>query len=434
MFVLCYSLKKRLLLKRDLIFYSRYLSIFYNKLHRIKGSTNRNKEKKMKNKERNQKKTKKGFIIGGMCLFVVIALSVGGYFIYQELEFKKPIKEEWGEIYYQELKKQKEDKREDDKNKKNTKISFYEIEEKKDPVMVRTYEKEKKNYVDVYYMNDEKLVNRLSFLQPSEVEYLYKIEDKSYHYYIKMTDDAGEHYTTISDSIENMKDKKDQKEGFSYTTYDFKDGEEESVTDINGNSISISKFDKQFIKVEDKNKSIEYNLEDSDKKIKEVVTSSIANYQTQEEILDKVVKKVEKQLQEVLQKIEEMNKAQEEVEKKKEEELQKQKEEEAKKGLNLDGVTVKYGTYTGIDGAMGQTLVINSNQTATLSGANFGNGKTSENYTFKIEKHDFAQDISSSHVKTAIVFYNNGSVAFAVYPYNNLLSDGGISAYQYQGD
>ena len=104
----------------------------------------------MKNKERNQKKTKKGFIIGGMCLLVVIALSVGGYFIYQELEFKKPIKEEWGEIYYQELKKQKEDKREDDKNKKNTKISFYEIEEKKDPVMVRTYEKEKKNYVDVY--------------------------------------------------------------------------------------------------------------------------------------------------------------------------------------------------------------------------------------------------------------------------------------------
>lgn len=399
----------------------------------IKGGIN-HKEKDMKKKEKSQKKSNKKVIIIGVCILVAVALSIGGYFLHQELEFRKPIKEDWGEIYYQELKRQKNSKQQTSDDKKNAKINFYELKEEKEPIMVITYEKEKDTYVDIYSIDDQKSVNSLSYSQPSEVEFLYKVEDKSYNYYIKTTDESGKHYATISDSFENMKKKEDQKEGFSYTSYDFKDGEEESVTDVNGNSISISKFDKEFIRIDDKNEGIEYQKDLSDKELKTNITSSISKYETQKDILDKVAKKMEKQLEEVLKKIEDMKKAQEEVAKKEEEEAKKRAEEEAKKGINLDGAMVKYGTYVGIDGATGETLVIRNDQTATLSGVNFADGQTSKNYTYKIEKHDFAQDISSSHIKTAIVFYDNGSVAFAVYLYNNLLSDGGVSAFQYKGN
>ena len=101
--------------------------------------------------------------------------------------------------------------------------------------------------------------------------------------------------------------------------------------------------------------------------------------------------------------------------------------------FKIGDYTVKCGTYKGEDAATGETLIVNSDGTAVLS-ANFGNGIEEVKYTYKIEKHDFAQDISSSpSYEDAIVFYNaDGSKAFGLCSFeNNTLSDGGIGFYRF---
>lgn len=51
-----------------------------------------------------------GFIIG----IILVGLGIGGYYIYQNMELKKPIKEKWGQKYYVYLKDIKKDKKQED--------------------------------------------------------------------------------------------------------------------------------------------------------------------------------------------------------------------------------------------------------------------------------------------------------------------------------
>lgn len=79
--------------------------------------------------------------------------------------------------------------------------------------------------------------------------------------------------------------------------------------------------------------------------------------------------------------------------------------------LKIGDKAIKYGTYTGIDGATGDILVINKDNTATLNGTN---------YTYKVEKYNFAQDSSSDSYKDAIIFLTNtGDTSFALYVSDN---------------
>lgn len=79
--------------------------------------------------------------------------------------------------------------------------------------------------------------------------------------------------------------------------------------------------------------------------------------------------------------------------------------------LKIGDKTIKYGTYTGIDGATGDTLVINKDNTATLNGTN---------YTYKVGKYNFAQDLSSDSYEDAIIFLTNtGDTSFALYVGDN---------------
>lgn len=95
-------------------------------------------------------------------------------------------------------------------------------------------------------------------------------------------------------------------------------------------------------------------------------------------------------------------------------------------GIQIGNYTIKYGTYKGEEATANQKLVINSDGTASFT-ANFGNGFEEVSYTYKIEDHDFSQDIVPSYEK-AVVFYNlDGSRAFGYYPCeDNVLTNGGI--------
>lgn len=94
--------------------------------------------------------------------------------------------------------------------------------------------------------------------------------------------------------------------------------------------------------------------------------------------------------------------------------------------LKVGNTTIKYGTYTGIDAATGDTLVINKDGTATLNGTS---------YTYGVDAYNFAQDSSSPSYKEGIIFINdNGETAFSLY----VASDGSLKddpmGYVYSGN
>ena len=99
---------------------------------------------------------KKKLVIISLIIFLLLGLGIGGYFFYQYKELKKPIKQSWGQKYYMYLKDVNENKKQDDaglpKKLKKSELTFYDIENVKDPVMVIDYKKENEEYSNVYYI------------------------------------------------------------------------------------------------------------------------------------------------------------------------------------------------------------------------------------------------------------------------------------------
>ena len=119
--------------------------------------------------EKNGKNNKVKIIV--ICA-VLLLVGAFGYFGYQYYELKKPIEEDWGEKFYVYLKDVNEKKNVDKaglpKDLKRSDLSFYEVENVNDPIMVINYEKEKQNYSNVYYILDVK-VNVIVYNQLSEI-------------------------------------------------------------------------------------------------------------------------------------------------------------------------------------------------------------------------------------------------------------------------
>ncbi len=94
-------------------------------------------------------------------------------------------------------------------------------------------------------------------------------------------------------------------------------------------------------------------------------------------------------------------------------------------GIKLGNIFVKYGTYNGDAAVMGNTLIINSDATATLNG---------EKYNYSIGRKNISQDSSSSNMVDAIFF--NGTNSFSLYVEDNgkRLTQGSGFDYIYSGN
>jgi len=94
-------------------------------------------------------------------------------------------------------------------------------------------------------------------------------------------------------------------------------------------------------------------------------------------------------------------------------------------GIKLGNIFVKYGTYNGDAAVMGNTLIINSDATATLNG---------EKYNYSIGRRNISQDSSSSDMVDAIFF--NGINSFYLYAEDNgkRLTQGSGVDYIYNGN
>lgn len=313
----------------------------------------------MKKQKKKKKMSKKKIIIILIAILLVICIGFGGYFYYQYKELKKPISKDWGQRYYLYLKDINENGMEEDAalpvDVKDADLSFYEVEDLDDPVMTISYQKGSKVYSNVYYISNDK-INVLSYNDPTSIELLYNIEKKKYDYYSHVKEDKTDKYKSISEQIKDRinelnKGKNDNPNVEETAEYSFDEESVDKVVDVNGNELSLTKFDQVFIIPKIKEKSIKYSSNLEERELKEAVSKEVEEYRTIDgQITDKIEKDVEKKITEVEDKKQEIEKAKEVVAKKEAEEKAKKEEEERQRqlreGLKVGSNTLKFGKYT----------------------------------------------------------------------------------------
>ncbi len=385
---------------------------------------------KRENTKNNQPKKNKKILIIISIIVTILLIGIVAAFLLNNKEEKpkkeKSISTKWGEIYYEYLKDLKEDDSAKEAglpvNMKNAKINFYDISTADNPVMGISYKIDDKDYTNTYFIDNEK-VNAIIYEEPTKIDLLYNIENKNYDYYTNSSNNDTNTYKSIKEQINAKKTT-----GSTVKEYTFKESDKDTVKDVNGNEISLTKFEQTFIKVEQEDNSVSYKTDLTKKALKKVINKAIKNFEEIENILTSNIKKsIETKEEGIIKKEEEMKKAKEEVankealeKSKKEAEEKAKKEAEAKNaGLTIGSYTLKYGTYKGKDAVEGDILVLKQNGQCTYK---------SEACTYTVAKHDFAQDESSHSVKDSLAI-KTGYTTY-LYPASSTeLTDGDISIF-----
>ncbi|MBR3898135.1 MAG: hypothetical protein IKJ43_02505 [Bacilli bacterium] len=368
-------------------------------------------------KENNKNNSVKKFLL---ILLIVCVLGGLGFGLFKYFESQKPIKQVWGNTYYEYL---RDFKKKDSPYPDGVKIEkpdeyqlhFYDVKGSDDPVMVLDYQYNNENYVNVYYIKDE-IVNSINYFDPAHVELLYNIESREYIYYLINDEDGMTVYSDlgkkvndeVGDDLEEITIEKDAKR---------------EVKDVNGNVHSISKFDETFIKPEIKDDGIKFNISEDPSELKKEIAKEADDFKDIKMISNDTSNYVSKSLDELVQKQKELDNYAAEVKTKEEEEAKKKAEEEAKKGIKVGNYTISYGTYKWMeDGQEAGVLVINNDGSCKIDG---------KDCTYSISSHDFAQDISTAgHPKTCLAF-KTSEYTTHLYPYrDNELGDGDIGDYK----
>ena len=237
------------------------------------------------------------FLIGLILLLFLVIIPF--------INNSKKIDTVWGNKYYVYLSEVKEqDKYEEagiPDSFKNGKLAFYDIDDT-NPVMVLSYEKDKKTYSNIYYIKDGK-VNVLVYNDSMEVVLLYNILKKEYDYYSHTNENDVDTYKEVSDVIEEYEEKEKA------DSYTFKKSDKVSTTLDNGEELSVSKYEETFVEVPDENNNIEYSKDMTPKELKENIKDGVLEYKEKDEIVDKKVSK------EVEDKIKDVSDTKKEIEK-----------------------------------------------------------------------------------------------------------------------
>ena len=306
------------------------------------------------------KNKKKIAIIIIVILLIIAVAGTGAFFYYQHKKETRSVGTTWGDTYFAYLKeaKQQKDFGEMEKyglepNMENTQLQFCQIEENEEPMMLMTYKKEDKSYVNAYHIGDDGKVVNVAYKEPSKVELLYNISLKQYIWYIhieKNNEDLYKPLTTAKEEIEENKDtntvaenatknENDDKEESTTSKKDEDIKEEEltaeitiekdettSVETVDGDVLSIPKFDETFVKPEiqeSQKTDIDFNKVD-ESELKDLVETTVQGYKPNEQIVTEEVKEtVNEKVEQVEEKQEEMKEAEEEVKEKELEEAMK---------------------------------------------------------------------------------------------------------------
>ncbi len=369
-------------------------------------------EKQSEVKEKKNKKSKAPIIVTVIILIVLI-IAVVGYFIWQNIKKNETVGTTWGDTYYaflkagmeSESKEMKEDFYGIHDNMEDVTLQFIDIEENAAPVMIMNYKEEGDNYVNVYNIQGEQNVYNRIVSEPSDVELLYNISLDKYIWYIHidkensdvyspitlgettMTNSTQENNNTITENSNNIANNNIVNENtVNNTTSEnlvsagtpeeitIEKGEETVQETVDGDKITISKFDETFVKPEvEESTQISVDLNNIDG-LKETMEETVNGYKQEEDIVTEEVKtEVTGQVEKIESIQQDIKDAQEEIkekeaeEKRKAEEAKKKAEEEARNaGAKAGSYTLKYGTYTpDIEGPAAGEYTINSDGTFT---------------------------------------------------------------------
>lgn len=340
----------------------------------------------------------------------------------------------WGETYYVYLKDIKDNNKYKEaglpSDLKSAKVNFVSVNDIKDPVMTITYDKDSKEYTNIYYINNDK-VDAIVYNEPTSIELLYNIEKDTYNYYSNTVSDSDNYYKNVTDQIKS-KTNKDSSKAVIVEEYIINSNDKEEVTDSSGNSISLTKFESTFIKVDTPDNSFEFNKSIVEDELRKLVDKSTNLYEDIAKTIKANKENVERLKNELKEKEERIKSIKEE--KSKEEVKETNNDTSTKEvtssdntevsGIKLGSYTINYGKYVGEDASSGITLVLNKDGSCTYDG---------NPCTYSIGTHDFAQDESTrGSIKTCLII--NAEYTTYLYPYSSTaIGDGDINTFNYQG-
>ena len=321
-----------------------------------------------------EKKSKKGLIITLIVIIILVVIGILAFVGWQYFNNNKTVGTTWGDTYYAYLRKASSNKETRNTDlgladgTQNVELEFIDIEEEEEPVMVISYEKDDENYSNIYYIKDDGTVYELTYSFPTDIEMLYSIEEKEYNWYLVSKEENVAEYTPIQNKIIKSEGKEVEEDELP-NEYTIKDDDKTTVETVDGEEISIDKFDETFIKPDIEDTSIDFDFNLIEEKLKEAIENLVNDYKNNDQIItDEVKEAVTEKETEITNKQEEMEKAKDEVEKKKaEEEAKRKAEEEAKKGFKVGNHRLKYGTYKSdvyiMDSSMYGTITLNQDGT-----------------------------------------------------------------------
>ena len=388
-------------------------------------------------------KTKKShkIIIGVVILLLVIAISVGGYFLYENKKANEPLGTDWADIYYEYLKERP------DKNgvivyqTNECEVQFVPREDNY-PFMVIEYdagENEKKTS-EIFYIDEKNEANSLRSAEvegDTEIELLYDREEGKYKWYEVTEYDDYYNYVDLEEYLKSEElieqlggyDKASNNEEYKKISDKmhrlFYENEMPTKTK---DDTTISKFEKTFVIPENipelEKVDIDYinDAKETKKKLREV----IKGYKTMDDVVtEKVKQSVTKEIEKIAKREEAIKKKAEEDAARKAQEEENRKAEEAKKGLKVGGYTIKYGTYVGYSQGpnSGVSLILKQNGQCEYKG---------QACTYTIGNRNFSQDPTPDYKECLIISY--GRYTKELYPYNaSTIGDGDVDSYDYKG-
>ena len=369
-------------------------------------------------------------------IILVCGILVIGYIFKDKLfgSKEKKLSNAWGETYYVYLKDIKDNNKYKEaglpSDLKQAKVNFVSVGDIKEPVMTITYDKNKKEYTNIYYINNDK-VDAIVYNEPTSIELLYNIDSDTYNYYSNTISESDNYYKNLSDQIKS-KINKDSSKAVIVEEYRINSNDKEEVTDSNGNSVSLTKFESTFIKLDTPDNSFEFNKSIVEDELRKLVDKSTNLYEDIAKTIKANKENVERLKNELKEKEERIKSIKEE--KSKEEVKETNNDTSTKEvtssdnteisGIKLGSYTINYGTYVGEAASSGITLVLNKDGSCTYDG---------NSCTYSVGTHDFAQDESTrGNIKTCLII--NADYTTYLYPYSSTsIGDGDINTFNYQG-
>lgn len=271
-------------------------------------------------------------------LVLLVTAGVGGYFVYQNIQYNKPIETEWGQKYFEYIEAKVEDKDYQFlKDANGGTIKFVQLEEKDEPIMALEYKDSSSNSkgASAFYIKEDGDVSGTTWtandnIESSKIVYLYNLDMKQYRWYYECIDkNGGKSYSDLISQLNYI----DIAQKYNYDTQKVMADEEgkkaqdelnKSVYTFNNEQSGDKTFETTFIKPESVDvKEIEIESFDGLKELKDNFREATAEYKTNSEIIttetqESVNKKVA-EYEEAKRKAEEERKAAEEAARKAEE-------------------------------------------------------------------------------------------------------------------